>query len=203
MFMQRATALLSARASVRSRLAPSGFPEMRAGTLLCVLARLGIGLACGRYRISGDRARHQLAPFVPRPCGSGLPRRSTVAETRNARTAGFRFHSRFLQRLQEVEQPSTHYAAVAGALPALPQRREPLGIAIVWVCRLMYRTHIYLTFLFGRQNGASSDCSKDEAVVDQGVGHRQALTAAHGAGEKETPPTDGEVADPSFGSARV
>jgi hypothetical protein len=67
----------------------------------------------------------------------------------------------------------------------------------------MYRTHIYLTFLFGRQNGASSDCSKDEAVVDQGVGHRQALTAAHGAGEKETPPTDGEVADPSFGSARV
>ena len=35
--------------------------------------------------------------------------------------------------------------------------------------------------------------AEDEAVVDQGVGHRQAFTAAHGAGEERVSALDGRA----------
>src|SRR5450759_825264 len=45
--------------------------------------------------------------------------------------------------------------------------------------------------------------AEDEAVVDQGVGHRETFTAAHGAGEEKVSAPDSVVADSSFGPAVV
>src|SRR5450759_431731 len=45
--------------------------------------------------------------------------------------------------------------------------------------------------------------AEDQAVIDQGVSHREAFTAAHGAGEEKVPAPDSVVANSSFGSAVV
>jgi hypothetical protein len=60
-----------------------------------------------------------------------------------------------------------------------------------------------LQFVDGVLEVASGINAEDDAVVDQGVGHREAFATAHGAFEKEISAPDSIVSDASFGSTVV